>query len=79
MTTEWRPHVDLERLSAALSEEIIAAPEAELRAWLADPVFSAAEIVQQVRNVIADVMDESGESKSGPPGWDGQSRMFLAP
>lgn len=78
MTKQWRPHVDLARLSAALSEEIIAAPEAELRALLADPAFSGAAIVREVRAVIANAIGESDDATPGPVGPIGHSRPFVA-
>ena len=78
MTKEWRPHVDLARLSTALSEEIVAASEAELRALLADPAFDSAAIVQEVRAVITNAIGESDESKPGLVGPIDPSRLFLA-
>ncbi len=78
MTKQWRPHVDLARLCAALSAEIIAAPETELRALLADPAFSGAAIVDDVRGVIAAAIGEPDESKPGLIGPIDPSRLFLA-
>ncbi|MBV8839126.1 MAG: hypothetical protein JO000_21540 [Alphaproteobacteria bacterium] len=78
MTKQWRPHVDLARLSAALSEDIIAAPEPELRAMLADPVFPGGAIVREVRDVIAHAIGESDESSAGVIGPAGPSRLFVA-
>jgi hypothetical protein len=78
MTKEWRPHVDLARLSAALSEDIVAAPEAELRALLADPALPAAAIVKQARAVVANAIGETDESKPALIGRDRERHPFLA-
>jgi hypothetical protein len=50
---DWQPHVDLHRLSVALSEEIIAAPEEEVRRLHAESGYSIAAAAQDVRELIA--------------------------
>jgi len=62
---------------AALSEEIVTAPEAELRALLANPAFSCAAIVLEVRDVITNAIGESDDAKPPLIGPDGPSRLFL--
>ena len=49
----WQPHVDLHQLTVALSEEIIAAPEEELRLLHAESGYSIAAAAQDVRSLIA--------------------------
>ena len=78
MTNEWRPHVDLARLTAALGEELLAAPEAELRLLLAHPGVSAAATAQDVRDVIAEALGEPTEHKSALVQLDRQRRSLLA-
>ncbi|HMK81879.1 MAG TPA: hypothetical protein VK438_19650 [Xanthobacteraceae bacterium] len=78
MTKEWRPHIDLARLTAALGAEILAAPELELRVLLADPAVSAAATTQDVRDVIAEALGEPTEHKSALVQLDRQRRSLLA-
>ena len=66
----WQPHVDLHRLTVALSEEIIAAPEQELRRLHAESGYSIAAAAQDVRALIAAA---SGEPDAG------QTRALRAP
>ena len=58
----WRPHVDLHRLTVALSEEILAAPDEELRRLHAESGYSIAGAAQEVRGLIAAA---SGELDAG--------------
>jgi hypothetical protein len=58
----WQPHVDLHQLTVALSEEIIAAPEQELRRLHAESGYSIAAAAQDVRGLIAAA---SGEPDAG--------------
>ena len=60
----WQPHVDLHRLTVALSEEIIAAPEQELRRLHAESGVSIAAAAQDVRSLIAAA---SGEADADRP------------
>jgi len=78
MTKEWRPHIDLARLTDALGAEILAAPELELRVLLADPAVSAAVTAQDVRDVIAEALGEPTEHKSALVQLDRQRRSLLA-
>jgi hypothetical protein len=59
---DWRPHVDLARLSAALSEEILAAADEDVRAASAVSGHAVAGAAQEVRDLIEAL---SGE-QSGP-------------
>lgn len=58
----WQPHVDLHRLTVALSEEIIATPEQELWRLHAESGYSIAGAAQDVRSLIAAA---SGEPDAG--------------
>jgi hypothetical protein len=58
----WQPHVDLHKLSIALSEEIIAAPKQELHRLHAESGYSIAAAAQDVRALIASA---SGEPDAG--------------
>ena len=49
----WQPHVDLDLLTVALGEEIIAAPDEELRRLHAESGYSIAAAAQDVRSLIA--------------------------
>jgi hypothetical protein len=60
----WQPHVDLLQLTVALSEEIMAAPEQELRHLHAESGYSIAAAAQDVRGLIAAA---SGEPDAGHP------------
>jgi hypothetical protein len=62
MKKEWRPHIDLMRLSTALSAEILAAAEWEVRRTHAETGFSIAAAAQNVRDLVAAA---SGE-QAGP-------------
>jgi hypothetical protein len=59
---DWRPHIELARLSAALSEEILAAGDEDVRADSAVSGHAVAGAAQEVRDLIEAV---SGE-QSGP-------------
>jgi DNA-binding IclR family transcriptional regulator len=61
MTKEWRPHVDLARLSTALSEEILAAAEWEVRRLHAETGYSITAAARDVRELIAAASGEAGE------------------
>lgn len=58
---QWRPHVDLARLSQALSEEILAATEQEMRDLSAVSGRSLAGAVRGVRRLIIAATDEQAE------------------
>ena len=77
MTKEWCPHIDLARLSAALSEEILAGSDAEVRRLLAETAYPVAATAQEVRDLIAAA---SGEQDIKPKlvRSDGQRRTFVA-
>jgi hypothetical protein len=57
---DWRPHIDLARLSAALAEEILAATEEDMRAAAARPGHAAAGTAQEVRDLVEAVNGEQG-------------------
>ena len=52
MMKEWRPHLDLARLSAALAEEILAASEDDVGAAAAASGHSVSRAAQDVRAMI---------------------------
>jgi hypothetical protein len=58
----WRPHIDLASLSAALSEEILAATDEDVRAASAVSGHAVAGAAHEVRELIEAL---SGE-QSGP-------------
>jgi hypothetical protein len=74
----WSPHAELAQLSAALSAEILAAPDAELRQVLAECGVSAAATAQDVRDVIAHALGESDDVRPGLAQPPGKGRLFLA-
>ena len=49
---DWRPHVDLARLSAALEAEILAATEDEVAAASAGTGHAMANVAQEVRDLV---------------------------
>ena len=71
----WRPHLDLEQLSAALAQEIATMPEGELRRVLAEIGYPIDATAQEVRDVIATASGE-GEAVVEPAGSDGR-RLFV--
>ena len=60
---QWRPHIDLARLSTALSEEILNAAEWEVRLLRAETECSVAAVARDVRELIAKA---SGEREDCP-------------
>jgi hypothetical protein len=58
---DWRPHLDLARLSAALAEEILAARDDEVRAASARSGHSAIAAAEEVRELIAGASGEPTE------------------
>jgi hypothetical protein len=60
MRKQWRPHIDLTRLSTALSEEILAATNQEVRRLHAETGYSIAAAAQDVRDLIAAASGEQG-------------------
>jgi hypothetical protein len=58
MKKQWRPHVDLARLSAACAEEILAASEQEMEELSARSGYSLTGAAQEVRNLIHAASDE---------------------
>jgi hypothetical protein len=59
----WRPHVDLARLSDALSEEILAATEDDVRAASAVCGHAVAGAADEVRELIEALSGEQGGAK----------------
>jgi len=55
---DWRPHIDLARLSTALAEEILAADEQEVREVAARSGHSLTGVARDVRELIAGASDE---------------------
>jgi hypothetical protein len=55
---QWRPHLDLARLSAALAEEILAASGQEMRELSARSGRPLAGAAHDVRRLIAAATDE---------------------
>ena len=55
---DWRPHIDLARLSTALAEEILAADEQEVREVAARSGHSLAGVARDVRRLIAAASDD---------------------
>jgi hypothetical protein len=78
MTKGWCPHIDLARLSAALSEEILAVSESEVRRLLAETACPLAATAQEVRDLIAAASGEQDELNLKLVGSDGQRRTFVA-
>ena len=58
---DWRPHLDLARLSAALAEEILAARDDEVRAASAHSGHSVIAAAEEVRDLIAGASGDSTE------------------
>jgi hypothetical protein len=59
---QWRPPVDLARLSAALAEEIVATTEQEVRDIAGVTGRSLAGAAREVKDLIATAADEQGEA-----------------
>ena len=59
---QWRPDVDLARLSAALAEEILAASEQEVRDVAAGSGNALGGATRDVRWLIAAAADDQGEA-----------------
>jgi hypothetical protein len=59
---QWRPHIDLTRLSTALSEEILSAAEWEVRLLRAETGYSVTAVAQDVRDLIAMASGERGDA-----------------
>jgi hypothetical protein len=62
MSRQWRPHLDLVRLSAALAEEILAASEQEVSDLSAASGYSLAGAASEVRELI----DAAGGDRGDP-------------
>ncbi len=77
-TKDWCPHIDLVRLSVALSEEVVAASEWEVRHAHSDAEDSLAAAAQEVRDLIAVASGEQDELNLRLVGSDGQRRFFVA-
>ena len=75
MTKEWRPHIELARLLGALSEEVLAASNAEVQHVEADAGFAVAATAQEVRELIAAASDEPNPELIR---LEGQRRFFVA-
>jgi hypothetical protein len=75
----WRPHLDLEQLSAALAQEIVTMPDGELRRVLAEIGYPIEATAQEVREVIAAASGEGDPAAPKRAGLDGQRRIFVAP
>ena len=56
---DWRPHVDLARLSAALEQEILATTDDEVRAASAPSGHVLTGAAQEVRDLIEAASGES--------------------
>jgi hypothetical protein len=56
---DWRPHIDLARLSAALEQEILAATDDELRAAAAPSDHVLTGAAQEIRELIDALSGES--------------------
>ena len=59
---DWRPHIDLARLSTALAEEILAADEQEMRQVAAGSGHSLAGVARDVRRLISEPSDSQARS-----------------
>ena len=59
---DWRPHIDLARLSTALAEEILAASEQQVRDVSARTGRSLGGAAWDVRRLIAEASDEQARS-----------------
>jgi hypothetical protein len=59
---QWRPDVDLARLSAALAEEILAASEQEVRDVAAGSGNALGGAARDARRLIAAAADDQGEA-----------------
>ena len=55
---DWRPHIDLERLTAALGDDIIAMTDEEIRRAYAAAGRSVAHAANDIREQIAAASDE---------------------
>lgn len=62
----WRPHIDLDRLTAALSEDILAAGADDVRAISAGSGYSLIAAAQEVRHII-DAVSGDPEVPSAEP------------
>lgn len=62
---DWRPHIDLARLSAALADEILAAPDEDVRAAAAGSGHGF-KTAQEVRKLIDAASSEQGEGDLEP-------------
>jgi hypothetical protein len=60
----WWPHIDLERLSAALSEEILAATDEDVRAASAVSGHAVAGAAHEVRELIEALNGEQSGAKN---------------
>jgi hypothetical protein len=66
--TEWKPHIDLARLLEALSREIMATSDEDVRSACAEDERSIEAEVSQVSGVVAAVTsDEVGEFEANLP------------
>jgi hypothetical protein len=59
--TRWDPHIDLARLVDALSEEIVAATDEEVRQTCGQAGRSITGAAREVRNLIAALSGEPDE------------------
>jgi hypothetical protein len=75
MRKEWRPQIELARLSAALGEEILAASTAEVHHAEPDAGYSIATTAREVRELIAAASDEPSPKLVR---LDGARRIFIA-
>jgi hypothetical protein len=72
----WRPHLDLEQLSAALAHEIVTMPDGELRRVLAEIGYPIEATAQEAREVIAAASGEP-EGVVKLAGSEGPRRIFV--
>jgi hypothetical protein len=75
MRKEWRPQIELARLSAALGDEILAASAAEVHHAKPDAGYAIAATAREVRELIAAASDEPGPRLVR---LDRQRRVFIA-
>jgi hypothetical protein len=73
----WRPHRDLDRLLAALGEEVFAGDDEEVRHLSGLSGHSMAGAAREVRTLIASVNDAQDEPDTGMPLADGMHRREL--
>jgi hypothetical protein len=57
----WKPHIDLARLLEALSDEIVAATEEDVRRACLEDGRSIAVAANEVRRMIGAVTDDSSD------------------